>query len=81
MTIKIVLQNLATQFFFQGGTAWTHDAASAFAFQTIDAAQQFWRENGLVRVRIVFVSCGARRKPSMSSSVPPRRPHELQPVP
>ena len=62
MTIKILLQNLETRFFFQGGAAWTQDVAKAFDFQTIEAAQQFWRENELVRVRIVFVSCSPLRR-------------------
>jgi hypothetical protein len=80
MTIKILLQNLETRSFFQGGIAWTKDVGSAFDFQTIEAAQQFWRENGLVRVRLVFVSCSAGRKLSTPGPLAPRRRHELQVV-
>ena len=42
------------------------DAGRAFDFQSIEAAQRFWRENQLVRVRIAFVA--ARRSKSASNS-------------
>jgi hypothetical protein len=67
MTIRILLQSLETRRFFRSGIAWTSDVARAFDFETIEAAQQFWRENQLVRVRIAFapqraerVNCAAR---------------------
>jgi hypothetical protein len=80
MTMKIRLQNLETRRFLQSGIAWTKNAANAFDFQTIEAAQQFSRENELVHVRIRLVSCSARRRPWLSSSTPLRRSGELQPV-
>jgi hypothetical protein len=52
---------LRSRRFSQGGIAWTDVAASAFDFQTIEAAQQFWRENGLVRVRIVWTAAAERK--------------------
>ncbi len=53
--MKILVQNLDTGRFFRAGIAWTTDAGRAFDFQSPEAAQRFWRENELVRVRIVFV--------------------------
>jgi hypothetical protein len=78
--MKILLQNLETRRFVQSGIAWTKNAASAFDFQTVEAAQQFSRENELVHVRMVVVSCRARWRSWLSSSAPLRRPGELQPV-
>jgi hypothetical protein len=64
MTIKIVIQNRETKRFFQSGTAWTMNGERAFDFQSIEAAQRFWRENQLVRVRIAFLT--GRFSPSLT---------------
>jgi hypothetical protein len=64
MTVRVLLQNWETGTFFQGGIAWTKNIDRAFDFQTVEAAQQFWRENELVRVRTTF---RCERKPRTSN--------------